>query len=153
MAEPSATRWQDIRWQVIIPVALFILGALWLSWPSTNTAPPLLDGLSDDGLQGAPCPARDLYEQKARTNQGARAPAHLGERLRQEFPLGSDAAPLVNLLTKENFTPFAPCPNDESVEGARWLSRSWSLPDAFIYWRVDDRNRLTFLDGHVSRTR
>jgi hypothetical protein len=151
MAELAETR--GLHWQAIVPVALFFVGALWLLWPSAELSPPLLDGLADDGLQGAPCPARDLYEQKARTTRGARAPTHLGEALREKFPLGSDAAPLVNLLTGQNFTPFAPCPNDDSVEGARWLARRWTQPDAFIYWRVDDRNRLTYLDGHVSRPR
>jgi hypothetical protein len=152
MEAPSAS-WPNVRWRIILPAAVFFIGAVWAFWPSADTAPPLLEGLEDDGLQGAPCPARDLYEQKARTSQGARAASHLGERLRQQFQMGSDAAPLVNLLTVQHFTPFAPCPNDDGVSGARWLSRSWSGPDAFVYWRVDDRNRLTFLDGHVTRPR
>ncbi len=112
----------------------------------------MLEGLTDDGLRGAPCPARNLYEQSARKKQGVRPPAQLGERLRKQFPLGSEATPLVNQLTQENFTPFSPCPNDESVLGARWLSPDWSHADAFVYWRVDEKDRLTFLDGHVSRT-
>ncbi len=126
-------------------------GALWAVWPN-SPPPPLIEGLSDDGLRGAPCPARSLYEQDARKKQGVRPPAQLGERLRQKFPLGSDAGALANLLAQQNFETFLPCPNDDSVAGARWRSPDWRHPDAYVYWRADDANRLTFLDGHVSRT-
>jgi hypothetical protein len=102
-------------------------------------------------LRGAPCPARNLQEQAARRKHGATPPTALGLRLREKFPLGSDVAPLQNLLTQEQFSFFSPCPNDEDVLGARWRSPDWERPDAYIYWRVDEKNRLTFLDGHVSR--
>jgi hypothetical protein len=110
----------------------------------------VLEGLHDDGLRGAPCPARSLYEQDARRKLGVRPPAGLGERLRQKFPLGSDAGVLSALLAAQNFETFVPCPNDDSVFGARWLSPDWRHGDAFVYWRADDNNRLIFLDGHVS---
>jgi hypothetical protein len=124
--------------------------AYWLLSPSAPQ-PPLLAGLSDDGLRGAPCPVRSLYEQDARRKHGAQAPSALGERLRQQFPLGSSAAKLRDRLTSEGFAAFTPCANDEEVLGARWLTPRWGAPDAYVYWRADD-DRLTFLDGHVSRT-
>jgi hypothetical protein len=123
---------------------------LWALWP-VSAPPSLIAGLTDDGLRGAPCPARTLLEQDARKKQGVRPPSQLGERLRRQFPLGSDAALLAAELAQENFTLFTPCPNDPGVLGARWLSRDWSHPDALVYWRVDDLGRLTFVDGHVSR--
>jgi hypothetical protein len=130
--------------------ALAALAALWLFWPQ-SPPPALIEGLSDDGLRGAPCPARTLYEQNERKKQGVRPPAQLGERLRQKFPLGSGSSALAAQLAAENFEKFVPCPNDESVFGARWRSPDWSHPDAYVYWRADEANRLTFLDGHVSR--
>jgi hypothetical protein len=140
------------RFALLTALVLAAIGAVWFVWPAAAPPPPLLDGLTDDGLRGAPCPARNLYEQDARKKQGVRPPAQLGERLRKKFPLGSDAAPLAAELAQEHFTSFAPCPNDESVLGARWLSPDWAHADAFVYWRVDEKDRLTFLDGHVSRT-
>jgi hypothetical protein len=126
--------------------------ALWFFWPHSPPPPPLIAGLSDDGLRGAPCPARSLYEQDARKKQGVLPPAGLGERLRQKFPLGSSASALAGELAAENFERFVPCPNDESVFGARWRSPDWGHPDAYVYWRAEDGDHLSFLDGHVSRT-
>jgi hypothetical protein len=140
------------RFALRAALVLAVAGAVWFFWPAAVPPPPLLDGLTDDGLRGAPCPARNLYEQNARRKQGVRPPAQLGERLRKIFPLGSAAAPLSAELAQENFAFFAPCPNDESVLGARWLSPDWTHADAFVYWRVDEKDRLIFLDGHVSRT-
>jgi hypothetical protein len=126
------------------------LVALWFFWPH-SPPPPLIAGLSDDGLRGAPCPARSIYEQDARKKQGVRPPAQLGERLRAKFPLGSATSALAAELAAEHFEKFTPCPNDEGVFGARWRSPDWSHPDAYVYWRADDGDRLTFLDGHVSK--
>jgi hypothetical protein len=140
------------RFALLTALVLAAAGAVWLVWPAAAPPPSLRDGLTDDGLRGAPCPARNLYEQDARKKQGVRPPAQLGERLREKFSLGSDAAPLSAELARENFTSFTPCPNDEGVFGARWLSPDWTHADAFIYWRVDEKDRLIFLDGHVSRT-
>jgi hypothetical protein len=125
--------------------------AQWFFAPS-SPPPALIAGLSDDGLRGAPCPARSLYEQDARKKQGVLPPAGLGERLRQKFPLGSSASALAGELAAENFERFVPCPNDESVFGARWRSPDWGHPDAYVYWRAEDGDHLSFLDGHVSRT-
>jgi hypothetical protein len=134
-----------------LAAAVAALAALWFLWPASAPPPALLAGLSDDGLRGAPCPARSLYEQDARKKQGLRPEAGLGRRLRERFPLGSDEKPLAAELDRENFDRFSPCPNDESVFGARWLSPNWGRPDAYVYWRVDDAGRLSFLDGHVSK--
>jgi hypothetical protein len=135
-----------------VVAGLAALFALWFFWPHSPPPPPLIAGLSDDGLRGAPCPARSLLEQDARKKQGVRPPAQLGERLRQKFPLGSSSATLEAELAAEHFERFSPCPNDEGVFGARWRSPDWGRPDAYVYWRADDGERLNFLDGHVSRT-
>lgn len=127
------------------------LAALWFFWPQTSAPPALIEGLSDDGLRGAPCPARSLYEQDARRKQGVRPPAQLGARLRGKFPLGSDSSALAAELAAEKFEKFIPCRNDESVFGARWLGPNWGHGDAYVYWRTDDNNRLIFLDGHVNK--
>jgi hypothetical protein len=37
------------------------------------------------------------------------------------------------------------------VLGARWRSSSWGEPDAYVYWRVDAHDNLSFVDGHVNR--
>jgi hypothetical protein len=124
----------------------------WLLQTAQKPVPALIAGLPDDGLRGAPCPARSLLEQDARRKQGVRPPAALGQALRALFPTGSDAGALEARLKGEGFDLFAPCPNDDSVLGARWLSRNWGQPDAYVYWRTDDADKLTFLDGHVSRT-
>ncbi len=82
----------------------FAAGAgLWALWPATAPPPSLLEGLPDDGLRAAPCPARSLYEQDARKKQGVRPPTGLGQRLRQRFPLGSDARALQQELEREGF--------------------------------------------------
>jgi len=136
---------------VLVAIVALTGAALWLARAPSGATPELIAGLPDDGLRGAPCPARSLYEQDARKKQGVRPPAALGEKLRRLFPLGSDAGQLRLRLKDEGFDLFAPCPNDESVLGARWLSRSWGQPDAYVYWRTDDADKLIFLDGHVSR--
>jgi hypothetical protein len=142
------------RLAVLLPVGLVVsaLLTLWLLHAAQTPTPALIAGLPDDGLRGAPCPARSLYEQKARLKQGVRPPAALGEILRTRFPLGTDAGPLEARLKSEGFDLFAPCPNDDSVLGARWMSRNWGQPDAYVYWRADDADKLIFLDGYVSKT-
>ena len=72
--------------------------------------------------------------------------------MRKLYPLGSDAGRLEARLKGEGFDLYAPCPNDDSVLGARWLSRNWGQPDAYVYWRADDADKLIFLDGYVSKT-
>lgn len=131
-------------------VSALVLG--WVFWPAPTPTPALIAGLADDGLRGAPCPARSLQEQAERRKHGAQKPAGLGARLREKFPLGSDEAALRNALTMDNFSFFSPCPNDLDVSGARWRSPDWERPDAYVYWRSDANNRLEFLDGHVNRT-
>jgi hypothetical protein len=143
-----------VRWLTVLIALAALAGAgFWLFGRSGAPAPALIAGLPDDGLRGAPCPARSLYEQNARKKQGVRPPAALGEKLREMFPLGSDAGALEARLKSEGFDLFTPCPNDEDVLGARWLSRNWGQPDAYVYWRVDGADKLIFLDGHVSLTR
>jgi hypothetical protein len=139
---------------IAILFAVFALaGAGFMLFRAQNApVPALIAGLPDDGLRGAPCPARSLYEQDARRKQGVRPPAALGEALRKNFPLGSDAGALEARLKQEGFALFAPCPNDESVLGARWLSPNWGQPDAYVYWRADGADKLIFLDGHISKT-
>lgn len=135
----------------LFALVALIGAAFWLFHGAQAPIPTLIAGLPDDGLRGAPCPARSLYEQDARKKRGVRPPAALGEKLRQLFPLGSDANALEALLKKEGFDLFAPCPNDESVLGARWISRAWGQPDAYVYWRANGADKLIFLDGHVSK--
>jgi hypothetical protein len=134
---------------VLIAIAAVIGGAVWLFHAPSVAVPPLIAGLPDDGLRGAPCPARSILEQDARRKQGAPPPAAFGEALRKLFPLGSDAGPLETRLDAEGFGRFTPCPNDDGVFGARWLSRNWGQSDAYVYWRKDDADKLIFLDGHV----
>lgn len=143
-----------MRWIAGLFALLALAGAgYWLFRAPQAPVPALIAGLPDDGLRGAPCPSRSLYEQDARRKQGVRPPAALGEKLRKLFPSGSDAGALEARLKGEGFDFFAPCPNDESVLGARWLSRNWGQPDAYVYWRIDDADKLTFVDGHISLTR
>ncbi len=137
---------------LLLAAGFAALAALWTLWPNPGPPPSLIAGLGDDGLRAAPCPARTLYEQKARMKQGVLPQASLGRRLREKFPLGSDASALAAELGRENFTRYSPCANDEGVFGARWLSPDWSHPDAFVFWRADDDGRLIFLDGQVSKT-
>ncbi|WP_298351465.1 hypothetical protein [Rhodoblastus sp.] len=136
---------------VLLTLFALVGAAFWLFGASAST-PALIAGLPDDGMRGAPCPARTIAEEKAWLKHGVPPPAALARKLRQNFPLGSDAGALEALLTAQGFELFPPCPNDESVFGARWLSRRWGEPDAYVFWRADDAGKLTFLDGQVSRT-
>jgi hypothetical protein len=137
----------------VVLLTLFALvgAAFWLSG-GPAPAPALIAGLPDDGMRGAPCPASTLSEEGARLKQGLPPPTALGRKLRENFPLGSDAGALEALLTVQGFQLFPPCANDNSVFGARWLSRRWGEPDAYVFWRADDSGKLTFVDGQVSRT-
>jgi hypothetical protein len=135
---------------VLLTLFALIGASFWL-FGGSAPAPALIAGLPDDGMRGAPCPARTIVEEKARQRQGVPPPTALGEKLRNNFPLGSDAGLLEALLTAQGFELFSPCPNDDSVSGARWLSQRWGEPDAFVYWRADG-GKLTFLDGQVSQT-
>lgn len=136
----------------LIGLVVLAGASVWFFRAQNAPVPALIAGLPDDGLRGAPCPARSLYEQNARRKQGVRPPAALGETLRKNFPLGSNAGALEARLKQDGFALFAPCPNDESVLGARWLSPNWGQPDAYVYWRADDADKLIFLDGHISKT-
>ena len=134
-----------------LALAFAAVAGLWALWPASASPPVLLEGLKDDGLRAAPCPARTLYEQDARKKQGVLPQTGLGRRLRERFPLGSEASALRQELAREGFSAWTPCANDEGVFGARWLSQDWGQPDAYIFWRADGGAAITFLDGHVSR--
>jgi hypothetical protein len=136
---------------VLLTLFALVGAAFWLFGASAPT-PALIAGLPDDGMRGAPCPAGTIAEEKARLKQGAPPSSALGRKLRDNFPLGSDAGTLEALLTAQGFTLFSPCPNDDGVYGARWLSRRWGDPDGYVFWRADDAGKLIFLDGQVSRT-
>lgn len=141
------------RLAIFVAVALALAGAAyWLAGGQPAATPALIAGLPDNGVRAAPCPARSILEQNARRKKGVLPPTALGETLRKLYPLGSDAGPLEARLKSEGFDLFAPCPNDDSVLGARWLSRNWGQPDASVYWRTDDAGKLIFLDGAVSKT-
>ncbi len=98
------------RFALLTALVLAAGGAVWFVWSAAAPPPPLLNGLTDDGLRGAPCPARNLYEQNARRKQGVRPPAQLGERLREKFPLGSAAAPLWRSLRRKISLSSRPVP-------------------------------------------
>jgi hypothetical protein len=136
---------------VLLWVAAMACGLLaWAFWP--KSAPPaLIAGLTDEGLRPAPCPARSLADMRERGKEGVPPPTAFGKRLRRKFPLGSDAGALRALLAREQFAFVSPCGDDADVFGARWLSPRWDEPNAYVYWRVDENGRLTFLDGTVSR--
>ncbi len=142
-----------MRLAVVLLTLCALVGAAFWLFGAPAPPPALIAGLPDDGMRGAPCPAGTLQEERARMKRGVSPPAAFGRKLRENFPLGSDAAALEALLTAQGFETFPPCPNDESVFGARWLSRRWGDPDAYVFWRANDNGKLTFLDGQVSRTR
>ncbi len=56
-----------------------------------------------------------------------------------------------SLRRKISFS-LRPVPTTRVSLSPRWLSPDWTHADAFVYWRVDEKDRLIFLDGHVSRT-
>lgn len=135
----------------LVLIALGALTAALIFWLSPAPASPeLIAGLIDDGLRAAPCPARSLVEQKARLTQRAAPPSALSTRLNQLFPPGSPANRLETRLARDGFSGLSPCANDDSVLGARFLSRRWGEPDAYVYWRKDDADRLIFVDGHLN---
>ncbi|PPQ39723.1 hypothetical protein SAMN06265338_10414 [Rhodoblastus acidophilus] len=134
-------------------VLILVAAALgWWGWSRpVRPAPELIAGLSAEGLSGAPCPARSIYEQDARRKRGPQPSSVFALRLREKFPLGTPGEILRETLTAEGFETVTPCANDDSVLGARWRGRTWGAPDAYVYWRVDLNEKLIFLDGHVSR--
>lgn len=138
----------------LILIALGALTAALIAWFSpAPPRPALIAGLADDGLRAAPCPARTLIEEKSRVAQKAPPMTAFAARLNQLFPPGSPGNRLENRLAREGFAGFTPCANDDSVLGARFLARRWGDPDAFVYWRKDDADRLILIDGHLSATR
>jgi hypothetical protein len=141
-----------VKVAVVLLTLFALVGAAFWLFGASAPPPALIAGLPDDGMRGAPCPASTLQEERALLKRGVPPPAALGAKLRQNFPLGSDAGALSALLTAQGFKLFPPCPNDDSVFGARWISRRWGEPDAYVFWRADDAGKLTFLDGQVSRT-
>jgi hypothetical protein len=140
-----------MRLAVVLALILAGLG-WWILRAPAAPPPPLISGLADEGLSGAPCPARSLYEQNARRKRGPQPPSAFAERLLGQFPLKSSAAALRDALVRQGFELFSPCANDEGVFGARWRAQSWGEPDGYVYWRDDLEGGLSFLDGHVGRT-
>ncbi len=137
--------------RLAVVLGLILLGLGWWAMRSSAPPPALIAGMSDEGLRGAPCPARSLQEQDALRKRGPQSLSPFTAKLRARFPLGAPEATLRNELLSQGFELTAPCPNDDSVLGARWRSSSWGEPDAYVYWRVDDHDNLSFLDGHISR--
>jgi hypothetical protein len=137
--------------RLAVALGLVLTGLGWWALRAPAPPPALIAGLGDEGLRGAPCPARSLYEQDARKKHGPQTPSPFARRLREKFPLDSRAGALSDVLRAQGFEWTSPCANDESVRGARWRGKNWGDPDAYVYWREDLDGKLGFLDGHVSR--
>ena len=138
--------------RIAVVLGLVFVGLGWFIFRYPAPSPPaLIAGLADEGLVGAPCPARSILEQEARKKRGPQATTAFAQRLRERFALGSPGDALQKTLFAQGFESFAPCANDEGVFGARWRGTTWGDPDAYVYWRLDPDEKLIFLDGHVSR--
>jgi hypothetical protein len=137
--------------RLAVVLALILLGLGWWAIRLPATPPALIAGMSDEGLRGAPCPARSLDERDERKKHGPQSLSPFAARLQALYPLGAPEAALRNDLVRQGFKLTTPCPNDDSVLGARWRSSSWGEPDAYVYWRVDAHDNLSFVDGHVNR--
>jgi hypothetical protein len=137
--------------KLAVALGLVVIGLGWWALRAPAPQPALIAGLVDEGLRGAPCPARSLYEQDARKKQGVQTPTPFARRLSEKFPPGSPGAALSDVLRAQGFESTNPCANDDSVRGARWRGKNWGDPDAYVYWRVDLDENLIFLDGHISR--
>jgi len=138
--------------RIALVLSLVIAGLCWWALRANLPPPELIAGLADEGFSGAPCPARSIIELDARKKRGAQVETAFARRLRDRFPLGSPAASLRDNLLAQGFEPIVPCANDEGVFGARWRGKAWGDSDAYVYWRIDPDEKLSFLDGHVSRT-
>jgi len=136
--------------RIAVVLGLLLAGLCWWRWAAAPP-PELIAGLASEGFSGAPCPARSILELEARKKRGPQAATPFARRLRERFALGSPGDALKRVLGAQGFDFLSPCANDDGVFGARWLGKNWGDPDAYVYWRVDPDDNLTFLDGHVSR--
>jgi hypothetical protein len=78
----------------------------------------------------------------------------LEQRLRDQFPPGSDDARLIAALTSRGFKMDAPCKNDSTVQRASFYQKRTGIittyAGAVVYWKIDDQHRIVWTKGYVS---
>ena len=114
----------------VVGCVLLTLGRV-VAWSRSVPLPPLLQGIAGDF-------------------GGRDGPNAFDHRLKEQYPVGSSEAALVQELSAERFQLAIP-PN--TVTKTATFLRLGSLTDiarrdAYVSWTVDDKGRLTSIAGH-----
>lgn len=76
------------------------------------------------------------------------------QRLRDQFPPGSDDQRLISSLTAQGFSLVKPCETDQTIQRASFFQKGTGiLPyDIFasVYWKIDDQRHIIWTKGFVS---
>jgi hypothetical protein len=119
--------------------------------PTEPPRPAILRGLTASGGLGEACPA-----QPGDRFGGLRMSMspELDARIREQFPLGTEAVRLIDFLTAQGFKLAGECPTDPTIQRAEYFLRSEGFlrfaSSAAVYWKTDDQNRIVWTRGFFS---
>jgi hypothetical protein len=122
---------------------------------STTPLPPLLQKATAGSGWSSACPSRNEKEQKMieTTGQFAVSP-EVEQRLRDQFPPGSNESRLIAALTTQGFKQEAPCETDQTIQRASFFRKGTGiLPydiGATVYWKIDEQGRIVWTKGFVA---
>jgi hypothetical protein len=116
--------------------------------------PPLLHKATAGGGWASACPPRSENERKMIETSRLAVSPEVEQRLRDEFPPGSDEDRLIAVLTAQGFKLVAPCETDQTIQRAQFFRKGTGfLPystSATIYWKIDVQRRIVWTKGFVS---
>ena len=158
----------DFRWnQTAAIVAGFGAGAIVLAVSISSLfevsaqaikppTPPLLSGATASGGSWGSddCPNEAAAMRQKSLETGSPT---IGERLRADFPPGTDARRLAHSLVSQGFTLMGACALDRSIERAQFRQTGGGFLGpypgyALIHWKVDSNGKIIWAKGWIAFT-
>jgi hypothetical protein len=122
--------------------------------PLNPPLPPLLEGASTTGGSNFLC---EQGPERGSTPETASHSPEIVQRLRHDFPTGSQASNLRAVLLRQGFSVHDACSPDKSVSWAEFRQRGGNGITAMaafgtVYWKQDGNGRLIWTTGDIAFT-
>ncbi|MFY9260561.1 MAG: hypothetical protein WAO71_08650 [Gallionella sp.] len=139
---------------VTVVIGLFLVGCNESSGEITPLPPLLKKATAGSGWSSA-CPPKNEKERQMIESSGKLAVSpQVEQRLRDEFPSGSNDELLIAALLAQNFKLGKPCDTDPTIQRASFFQKGTGLLPystiATVYWKVDEQRRIVWTKGFVS---
>lgn len=152
---PFTCLWNSASRELILGLLLMTLAATGCAQP-TASKPRLLQDVTAGSGYASACPPDSATDKKTLEiwkGQLAISP-EFDQRLRNEFPPGTDSNTLINSLTAQGFVLAGVCKNEPTIQIATFYQKGQGfLPyDTFaqVFWKTNEQGRIIWTKGLVS---